>query len=50
MPDDLYAALDWLGPLQGVEWITALRAPQIRTLAADEVLQMSLYLRSIRRK
>ncbi len=34
---------DELRPLQGVEWITALRAPQIRTLAADEVLQMSLF-------
>ncbi len=32
-----------LRPLQGVQWITALRAPQIRTLAADEVLQMSLF-------
>ena len=34
---------DELRPLEGVEWITALRAPQIRTLAADEVLQMSLF-------
>ena len=34
---------DELRPLQGVDWITALRAPQIRTLAADEVLQMSLF-------
>ena len=34
---------DELRPLEGLEWITALRAPQIRTLAADEVLQMSLF-------
>ena len=34
---------DELRPLEGVQWITALRAPQIRTLAADEVLQMSLF-------
>ena len=34
---------DELRPLEGVEWITALRAPRIRTLAADEVLQMSLF-------
>ena len=34
---------DELRPLEAVEWITALRAPQIRTLAADEVLQMSLF-------
>ena len=34
---------DELRPLEGIEWITALRAPQIRTLAADEVLRMSLF-------
>ena len=34
---------DELRPLEGVEWITTLRAPRIRTLAADEVLQMSLF-------
>ena len=28
---------------EGVQWITALRAPQIRQLAADGVLQMSLF-------
>lgn len=27
----------------GIEWITALRAPQIQTLAADGALQMSLF-------
>ncbi len=32
-----------LRPLEGMGWITALRAPQIRKLAADGVLQMSLF-------
>ena len=32
-----------LKPQSGIEWITALRAPQIQTLAGDGVLQMSLF-------
>ena len=32
-----------LRPLQGLEWITALRAPQIQKLAQDGVLQLSLF-------
>lgn len=32
-----------LRPLQGWEWITALRAPQIQKLVSDGVLQMSLF-------
>ena len=32
-----------LKPLQGLEWITALRAPQIHKLAQDGVLQLSLF-------
>src|SRR5438876_11028265 len=31
-----------LRPLAGLEWITALRAPQIQKLAQDGVLQLSL--------
>ena len=34
---------DELRPLQGVAWITALRALRIRTLADAEVLRMSLF-------
>ena len=34
---------DDLQPLAGVQWITALRAPQIQALAKDGVLQMSLF-------
>lgn len=32
-----------LQPQTGIDWITALRAPQIRTLARDGALQMSLF-------
>jgi transposase len=32
-----------LRPVEGLDWITALRAPQIQKLAADGVLQMSLF-------
>jgi len=32
-----------LRPLAGLEWITALRAPQIQKLAQDGVLQLSLF-------
>ena len=32
-----------LRPEEGLEWITALRAPQIQKLASDGVLQMSLF-------
>jgi hypothetical protein len=32
-----------LQPLAGIEWITALRAPSIKKLASDGVLQMSLF-------
>ena len=32
-----------LKPLEGLEWITALRAPQIHKLAQDGVLQLSLF-------
>jgi len=32
-----------LRPLEGWDWITALRAPQIQKLASDGVLQMSLF-------
>ena len=32
-----------LRPREEVQWITVLRAPQIRQLAADGVLQMSLF-------
>jgi transposase len=32
-----------LRPLEGWDWITALRAPQIQKLVADGVLQMSLF-------
>jgi transposase len=32
-----------LRPLEGLEWITALRAPQIQKLASDGVVQMSLF-------
>jgi len=32
-----------LQPLAGIEWITALRAPSLKKLASDGVLQMSLF-------
>lgn len=32
-----------LRPVEGLEWITALRAPQIQKLVCDGVLQMSLF-------
>jgi hypothetical protein len=32
-----------LRPVSGIEWITALRAPAIKKLAADGVLQLSLF-------
>jgi hypothetical protein len=32
-----------LRPLGGLEWITALRAPQIQKLALEAVLQLSLF-------
>ncbi len=32
-----------LRPLEGLEWISALRAPQIQKLATDGVVQMSLF-------
>ena len=32
-----------LRPVEGLEWITALRAPQIQKLVSDGVLQMSLF-------
>src|SRR5260370_464491 len=52
--DELYEAIDWLVPQQarlrenlkpasGIEWITALRAPAIKKLASDGVLQLSLF-------
>jgi transposase len=34
---------DDLQPQTGIDWITALRAPQIQTLARDGALQMSLF-------
>ena len=32
-----------LRPLEGLDWITALRAPQIQKLVADGALQLSLF-------
>ncbi len=32
-----------LKPAPGIEWITALRAPAIKKLASDGVLQLSLF-------
>ena len=32
-----------LQPVAGIEWITALRAPAIKKLATDGVLQLSLF-------
>ena len=32
-----------LRPIKGLDWITALRAPQIQKLASDGALQLSLF-------
>lgn len=34
---------DELRPLEGLDWITALRAPQVQKLVSDGVLQLSLF-------
>lgn len=52
--DELYEAMDWLvskqesieaefQPVEGLGWITALRAPQIRKLVEQEAVQLSLF-------
>ena len=37
------ANIELLADAEGVDWITALKAPQIKKLAAQGVLQLSLF-------